>query len=93
MSGGHFDYGCFRIAQFADELQMEINNNDSVDPDCLGEHYCSEMITELQRAQILISTAAKLAKEIEWLYSGDIGLDSCASSIRNTLEGLCNGNV
>ena len=27
MSGGHFDYGCFRISQIADELKHEIETN------------------------------------------------------------------
>lgn len=28
MSGGHFDYGCFKISQFAEDLQHEIDVND-----------------------------------------------------------------
>jgi len=28
MSGGHFEYGCFKISQFADEVKHEIDTND-----------------------------------------------------------------
>ena len=75
MSGGHFDYGCFRISQFADELRHEIDTNDDKSDDgyggFVGRGMSPETIWRLKVAQALIAKAGKLAREIEWLYSGD----------------------
>jgi len=77
MSGGHFDYNCFRISQFAEELQMEIDKNDDLSEDDWGSTrgmgFGSPTINMLVAAQRFIELAGKLAYEIEWLYSGDIG--------------------
>jgi hypothetical protein len=75
MSGGHFDYGCFRISQFADELQHEIETNDDQTPTdwggMVGENLAPETVSRLKVAQAIIAKAGRLAREIEWLYSGD----------------------
>ena len=75
MSGGHFQYGCFRISQFADELQYEIYTNDDQTDDGyggrIGENLEQEALERVKVAQALIAKAGKLAREIEWLYSGD----------------------
>lgn len=80
MSGGHFDYNCFRIIQFAEELQHEIDiNNDKAEDeygDHRGYHYEKGIIDKLIKAQKIIEQAGKLAREIEWLYSGDHGEES-----------------
>jgi hypothetical protein len=80
MSGGHFDYGCFRISQFADELQHEIDINDVKDldewGDNIGKGYEKETMDRIIAAHAIIEKAGKLAREIEWLYSGDHGEDS-----------------
>lgn len=75
MSGGHFDYGCFRISQFADELQHEISVNNDETKNEYGEyrgyHLSEDTMVRVRTAQRIIETAGKLAREIEWLYSGD----------------------
>jgi hypothetical protein len=75
MSGGHFNYGCFRISEFANELQHEIDVNDDDTKDRYGDYrgygYSPETVARLKVAQALIAKAGKLAREIEWLYSGD----------------------
>jgi len=77
MSGGHFDYGCFRISQFADELQHEIDINDVEDldewGDKVGNGFKKETMDRIIAAHAIIKKAGKLAREIEWLYSGDYG--------------------
>ena len=77
MSGGHYNYGCFRISQFADELARDIRTND-VDTQLpyggtVGFHHPPETLYRLRRAEQIIRVAADLAKEAEWLYSGDTG--------------------
>lgn len=78
MSGGHFDYGCFRISQFADELGREIRMNNTPKEDQLG--YCpnfdDDTIRLLKECHRIIEIAGNLAKEVEWLYSGDTSEDT-----------------
>lgn len=87
MSGGHFDYGCFRISQFAEELRHELDLNDCTEKnsygDEIGQHFESETIDNLKRSLEIIELAGKLAYEIEWLYSGDHGEDSFNKIIKN----------
>ena len=73
MSGGHFDYNCFRISQFADELDREIRNNKASGEVVYAPCHSDEAIEILKECQILIEAAGILAKEIEWFYSGDTG--------------------
>ena len=85
MSGGHFNYGCFRISQFADELKHEIDTNDDIrlddfrQPDFgepVGQGLSPETMQRVTKAHKTIELAGKLAMEIEWLYSGDHGEES-----------------
>jgi hypothetical protein len=68
MSGGHFDYKCFQISQFAEELQHEIDTNSEEE---IGHQYTEETLVVLRQCKALIEKAGKVAREIEWLYSGD----------------------
>jgi hypothetical protein len=80
MSGGHFDYNCFKISQFADELghEIEINEDKGFDRygDKVGANYPEEVINRLKSIHSLILLSGELAKEVEWLYSGDSSDDS-----------------
>lgn len=77
MSGGHFDYNCFRISQFADDLQHEIDLNDDETSNKFGDrrgyHFAPDTLRRLKIAHCIIEKAGRLAKEIEWLYSSDHG--------------------
>lgn len=88
MSGGHFDYECFKIQHFADQLRCEIDNNE-LEGDC-GFFYgfSPETISMLNVAQQMIDNAAKLAYQIEWLYSGDIGEEQLVERISRVMAGL-----
>ena len=92
MSGGHFDYGCFRISQFADELQHEIDTNSVETKDEFGQNIGyglePETLSRVVTAQKIIETAGKLPREIEWLYSGDHGEDSFNRLVDKILAGI-----
>ena len=92
MSGGHFDYNCFRISQFADDLQHEIKANDDETRDEFGDRrgYCfaPETICRLLSAWSVIDEAGKLAREIEWLYSGDTGEESFSDRVGKIMGGV-----
>lgn len=92
MSGGYFDYNCFRISQFADELkhEIEINNDESINEygDKRGFGFEKETLSRLVTAQAIIETASKLSREIEWLYSGDHGEESFNRLVDRIMAGL-----
>ena len=85
MSGGHFTdcgYDYYKVAQFADELEEEIQNNGrecepngfynetwfpNHDPDVI--EYLKEQIPKMRKM-------AEIMRHIDYLYSGDHGDDS-----------------
>ena len=81
MSGGSFDYKCFAISQFAEELQLKIDNNQIEDDYGYAPNFTDETIQTLIDCHKIIERAGKLAKDIEWLYSGDLGEDTFAKRI------------
>lgn len=90
MSGGHFDYNCFRISQFADELKHEIEINNSTETDDygykIGAGYNEKTIATLKKCHQIIEMAGKLAREVEWLYSGDHGEESFLALVEPILN-------
>lgn len=80
MSGGYFEYRCFEISDFAERLKDEIERNNEETTDSFGNPdirgYGAEALSRLVEAQKIIETAGKLAREVEWLYSGDHGEES-----------------
>lgn len=73
MSGGSFDYNCFRISQFSEELLNKIARNNDKDEYGYSYNYEPATLNKLIEAAKIIKVAGELAKEIEWLYSRDTG--------------------
>lgn len=80
MSGGHFNYDQYRIAQIAEEVGQLILTNDSEE---LGEygcrkgcHFTPETINEFRIGLRKLREATIYAQRIDWLVSGDDGEDS-----------------
>lgn len=92
MSGGHFNYVCYRILEFANELQQKIDTNDDETLDDFGDKrgygFDDETMLRLRTSCQIIVTAGKLAREIEWLYSGDHGEESFRRLIDEILAGV-----
>uniref|UniRef100_A0A6M3LKZ5 Uncharacterized protein n=1 Tax=viral metagenome TaxID=1070528 RepID=A0A6M3LKZ5_9ZZZZ len=90
MSGGHFDYGCFAVSRFAEELKHEIDTNYSQEKDdwgdSIGAGYSKKTVTMLKRCHAIIDLAGGLAKEIEWLYSGDHGEETFVDIVKPMLR-------
>ena len=80
MSGGFFNYDCFKISSFADDLESEIGQNADTENNNWGAQrgrgFDKETLTHLESAHRIIALAGKLAKEVEWLYSDDIGSET-----------------
>jgi hypothetical protein len=80
MSGGHFNYDQYKIAEMAEDILLLIENNDSTDQDDwgddIGRHYPPEIIDRFKKAEATLLQAAKMVTRIDWLLSGDDGEDS-----------------
>jgi len=85
MSGGSFDYKCFAVSQFADELQHKIDVNNVPEK---GSLFKKETVDALAKCHKLIEEAGVLAREIEWLYSGDHSEDSFLEIVGPLLKGM-----
>lgn len=76
MSGGDFNYAYQTVEQFALELAHKLDNPTayySTDP---------EVIKTLHRIGCDAIKTAALMKEVEWLYSGDIGSDTFMDRVK-----------
>jgi len=86
MSGGSFDYKCYQIEIFADDLQKRIENNGKLDENGWGDNMSPPTLSLLSTAQQIIHTAALLAKEIEWLYSDDTEEEDFSEAIDKIMD-------
>lgn len=75
MSGGAFHYSFIRLYEFANELDMRINNNNIPNEYGYADNLSDETIANMKTSLLLIKSCAILSHEIEWLYSGDSGED------------------
>ena len=80
MSGGHFNdcgYDYYKVAQFADELEVEIqNNNKKLDEYEYAPNFSLETIKYLRKQLRLMRKMAEIMRHVDYLYSGDHGEDS-----------------
>ncbi len=73
MSGGSFDYAYARMHDFADDLRDMLSQQGQVVDGWTVGTWEPEVAAKLAEIAALVDYAAKLAKEVEWLYSGDTG--------------------
>lgn len=77
MSGGHFDYQQYNITRIADDIQLMIDNNLSVEKneygDPIGRGYPAEVVDRFREAVKVLRVAQVYAQRIDWLISGDDG--------------------
>jgi hypothetical protein len=77
MSGGHFgDYDYYKVHQFADELEVDIDNNGKPDEYGWKSNHDPDVIDVLQEQIPKLRKMAEIMKACDYLYSGDIGDDS-----------------
>ena len=82
MSGGHFDYSYIRIESLAEQLERELSGKDSDDHSSpFISSFSPETIERLIRCQKLLHDAAKIAHDVEWLFSGDYGEETFAREV------------
>ena len=85
LSGGSFEYKCFQISQFAEELKNKIDENDN-ESDGYAPHYNQTTLVLLKHCQKQIELSGKFAHEIEWLYSGDVGEETFKNRLEEILS-------
>ena len=79
MSGGHFSdcgYDYYKVAQFADELEVDIQNNDVKNEYEYAPNYSPETIKYLRKQLRQMRMTAEIMRHIDYLYSGDYCEDS-----------------
>ena len=79
MSGGHFNdngYAYYKVHQFADELETEITENNTLNDYNYCPNYSDEVIAVLKKQLPEIRRIAMIMKHIDYLYSGDCGEES-----------------
>ena len=73
MSGGSFDYAYRRMMDFADDLLRLLAQQGVIVDGWKVGTWEPEVAAKLTEIAALVDHASKLAKEVEWLYSGDTG--------------------
>lgn len=76
MSGGHFNdcgYDYYKVSQFADELESEIENNFFKDDWGYFPGFKEEVVEVLKAQLPKLREVAAIMKHIDYLYSGDYG--------------------
>ena len=84
MSGGSFDYAYRRAEIFSESLGERLDENYGEN----GAGFGPYTIAALRKIETVANYAAKLMKEAEWLYSGDIGEEGFAEAIKGELGAM-----
>lgn len=90
MSGGHFNYDQYRIANIAEEIETIIERNDDTKlnewGDRIGRGYDVDVIARFREAVHALSIAHIYAQRIDWLLSGDDGPEQFLKRLRDDLS-------
>lgn len=85
MSGGHFNdngYVYYKVAQFAEELEHEIDSNGVEN----NSGYSEEVLKELKKWVPRFKQMADVMRHIDYLYSGDHGETTFLEKISSLRE-------
>ena len=96
MSGGKFNYNCFKVSELAEDIKHQIEIND--EPENTedwgafngGLHLGPEALEKVIAAQATIEYAGRLAREVEWLYSSDHGEESFLRAVKEINDDVGN---
>jgi hypothetical protein len=91
MSGGHYDYKCFEVSQFAEMVAMTIKERSEdreVDHGGYVENRTALPKPLRDKMQVFCDVLRKcgdMARDIEWMMSGDTCEDSCERDLHDGL--------
>ena len=86
MSGGSFDYAYARMQDFADDLRERLTQQGQVVDGWKVGIWEPEVAAKLAEIAALVDHVAKLAREAEWLYSGDTGEETFMRRVQEIEE-------
>jgi hypothetical protein len=83
MSGGEFDFAYAHFISFAEEVNNKLNQQGLEDRyGCVEPVLPTEIEKEIREVVQLTRYVGELAKEVEWLYSGDSGNETFLKRIK-----------
>lgn len=87
MSGGYFEYDQFRLTEHIEQLEEVINRGTLWED---GDDIPEDVLEEFKRGLKHFKLATLYMHRIDWLLSGDDGIDAFKRSLRDDLhkEGL-----
>lgn len=87
MSGGTFGYVQYHFRDFAEQLEERIkSNNTTVEEEDFPRNYSEETIERLNFVLSVVKLAGFLAKEVDYLYSGDTGEDTLEKTFYDAIS-------
>jgi len=88
ISGGHFEYNQFRMAQIAEDIRLVIDKNYTKDEwgDCTN--YSPLTLARLQETELKLIELHKDVHKIDYMLSGDISEESLKEYFNNKEEDL-----
>jgi hypothetical protein len=86
MSGGSFNYEYARMQDFADDLRERLTQQGQVVDGWKVGTWEPAVAAKLAEIAAIVDHAAKLAREAEWLYSGDTGEDTFTERVTKIEE-------
>lgn len=81
MSGGHFDYIQYRFPETIDEMKQIIEQHEDYGLD-------EDAVAHIMMGAKLLSAAGIYLQRIDWLVSGDDGLETFKKRLKQDLEGI-----
>lgn len=85
MSGGHFNYAQYRIADIVEGIESAIKGNGIKDEYGYANSYSKKTLKEFKKGIYFLKKAQIFAHEIDWLISGDNGEDSFMENLTQDL--------
>lgn len=86
MSGGHFDYQQYRITDIVEEIESIIKNNIIKNDISYTHTYPESVLLEFKKAVKILKEGAIYTQRIDWLISGDDGVESFHERLKEELE-------
>ena len=88
MSGGHFDYKQYQLADIREGLEILIDKNGKSVTEYEGYDFSDDTISEFKQAVNLLRKAEIYVQRIDWLVSGDDGEESFHRRLEDELSKL-----
>jgi len=94
MSGGHFDYKQHIINDIIEDIERVLKGNDVKDDWGYSYNYPESVLLEFKNGIEILKKASIYAQRIDWLLSGDDGVESFHERLKEELgKGWVSDNI